>query len=66
MKKNRLDRDIVIVLVATLITITTWVGLEVYIAYHKQETPVVEEKYLQQFEPTLDTDVLNQLQKRLP
>ncbi len=66
MRKNQLDRDIVTVLVATLITLVCWVGFDVYRAYTRRQVPEVLQKYLQEFDPKLDTDVLDQLEKRLP
>lgn len=66
MRKNNLDRDIVMVLVATLVTVISWVGFEVYRAYTQIPIPDVLQKYLQEFDPTLDTAVLDHLEKRLP
>jgi len=66
MRKSQLDRDIVTVLVATLITVVCWVGFEVYRAYNHRQVPEVVQKYLQEFDPKLDTTVLDKLEKRLP
>jgi hypothetical protein len=66
MRKNKIDRDIVIVLVATLITLVVWMGFSIYQALVKHDTPEVLQKYLQEFDPKLDTSVLDQLEKRMP
>lgn len=66
MRKNQFDRDIVVILVATLITVVIWVGFSVYQAYVKHDTPENLEKYLQEFDPKLDTTVLDQLKERNP
>lgn len=66
MRKNQLDKDIVLVLIATLVTVVVWVASDIYLAFNKQEPPVVEAKYLEEFDPKLDIVVLDQLQMRLP
>lgn len=66
MKKNFIDRDIVLVLVTTLITLVIWVGFGIYQAYAKHDTPEVLQKYLEEFDPKLDTTVLDKLEKRSP
>jgi len=64
MRKKGIDRDLVIVLTTTLITLATWVGFEVYRAYTKVTIPEVLQKHLQPLNPTLDTKVLDQLEQR--
>lgn len=67
MRKKTLDRDIVTLLVFTLFTIVSWVGFEVYRAYtHRAPAPQVDQTYLQSFDTTLDTKVLQQLEARTP
>jgi hypothetical protein len=65
MRKKSLDRGIVMILVFTLLTTLTWVGLEVYRAYAKIEIPDVNQ-YLQELNPTLNTRVLEQIESRSP
>ena len=65
MKKKGLDRDIVVLLISTLITVASWVGFEVYRAYVKTTaTPEVEE-HLRELDPTLNKGVLNQIKERM-
>ena len=66
MRKKRYDRDIVILLVTSLITLVTWVGFEVYRAYTQIEIPEVLQRHLQSFDSHLDTAVLDQLETRQP
>lgn len=64
MRKKGIDRDLIIVLTSTLITLCVWVGFEVYRAYSKVEIPEVLEKYLTPLDPSLNTQVLDQLEQR--
>lgn len=66
MRKNQFDRDIVIILVATLITLIAWAGFSIYQAYVKHDTPEGMDKYLQEFDPKLDLNVLDKLGQRAP
>lgn len=66
MKKGRLDRDIVILLISTLLTLVSWVGFEVYRAFTKPRIPEVLQRHLEPFDPTLDRSIFDQLEKRLP
>jgi hypothetical protein len=66
MKRKTWDRDLVVLLVSTLITVASWVGLEVYRAYIKTDLPVGIEQHLNQFDPSLDTTVLDKLENRNP
>lgn len=64
MTKKGIDRDIVVLLISTLITVVAWVGFEVYRAYTKINPPEGIESYLTPLSPTLDTSVLDELEKR--
>lgn len=66
MRKKTFDRDIVILLVSTLLTIAFWVGFEVYRAYTLAPAPDVPEAYLSSFDTTLDTTVLQKIESRNP
>lgn len=67
MKQNRAyDRDIVTLLVFTLITLSTWVGFEVYHAYSKPIVPEVLARHMRELNPALNTSVLTALNARLP
>ena len=64
MKKRGIDRSVVVLLISTLITIAAWVGFEVYRAYTRVQLPEGIEKYLAPLMPTLDSEVLDNLEKR--
>ena len=63
MKKRRIDKDIVVLLISTLITVATWVGLEVYRAYVKVGVTAEVEKHLKPMDPTLNVKVFEQLER---
>ncbi len=66
MQKNKIDRDIVIILVMTLITVVSWAGFEIYRAYTKITiTPILAEQ-LREVSPVLDLGVLDDVEKREP
>ncbi len=66
MKKNKTDRQVVVVLVMTLITLVAWVGFEVYRTYTLVNIPPVSDKLLLELSPTLDISVLEKLESRTP
>lgn len=66
MRKNKTDRQVVVVLVMTLITLVAWVGFEVYRAYTLVNIPSVSDKQLLELSPTLDIPVLEKLESRTP
>ena len=66
MKKKGIDREVVVLLISTLITIASWVGFEVYRAYVKVKIPADVEKHLEQINPNLNTNVFTELEKLSP
>jgi hypothetical protein len=65
MKKRGLDKDIVVLLVSTLITVVSWVGFEVYRAYVKVEVPENIEKNLTELDPVLNKEFFVKLKAEL-
>jgi hypothetical protein len=63
MRKKGIDRDIVVLLISTLITIASWVGFEVYRAYVKVVVPKEVENHLKTINPTLNKNVFTKLEK---
>lgn len=61
MKRKQLDKDIIVLLLTTLVMVSTWVGFEVYRAYMKVEAVSGVEEYLETFDPTLDQTYLNKI-----
>lgn len=66
MKRNGIDRGVVLLLVCTLITVIAWVGFEVYRAFREVEVPEGVEKHLQGMDPTLKITVLDKLEELEP
>jgi hypothetical protein len=66
MKKSRIDRNVVVLLITTLITMGSWVGFEVYRAYTENKVEPEVEKHLQQFDSTLKTEIFSKLEQLEP
>jgi hypothetical protein len=61
MKKKGFDKDIIVLLISTLITVASWVGFEVYRAYAKVNIATEVEKNLQDIDPKLQKDLFTKL-----
>ena len=66
MRKSKIDRDIVVILIMTLVTISAWVGFETYRAYTRSNIPPVLAKQLLELSPQLDMNTLGRLESRNP
>jgi len=66
MKKNKIDHNLIILLISTLVTVASWVGFEVYRAYTQSKVNPEVEKYLVQIDPTIKTDVFSKLEELNP
>jgi hypothetical protein len=66
MKKRGIDKDMIFLLVTALIAVASWVGFEVYRAYLKVNIPTGVEKYMTVLDTSLNTQVLDKLEKRFP
>ena len=62
MRKRKIDREVVVLLISTLVTIASWIGFEVYRTYTQTKVDPQVEKYLQQIDPTLRTDIFSKLE----
>jgi len=65
MRKRGIDKDLVLILTTTLITVAAWVGFEVYRAYTKVGIPEGLEKYLEPLDPSISVTTLDKLESRL-
>lgn len=65
MRKRGIDKDLVLILTTTLITVAAWVGFEVYRAYTRVKVPEGLERYLEPIDPTLSVQTLDKLEGRL-
>jgi len=64
MRRRQLDRDVIILLLTTLVMVSTWVGFEVYRAYIKTFLPTDIEQFLKPIDPTIDKAFLDKLNLR--
>ncbi|MEK7163639.1 MAG: hypothetical protein AAB768_00675 [Patescibacteria group bacterium] len=65
-KTHSYDRDIVALLVITLVTLSSWVGFEVYRAFTNTNIPDVSARLMRPLDPALNTALLSALKSRLP
>lgn len=65
-KTHSYDRDIVALLVITLVTLSSWVGFEVYRSFTSFNIPDVSARLMRPLDPSLNTAVLSALKSRLP
>ena len=66
MRKRKIDRDIIVLLVSTSVTIASWIGFEVYRAYMHVGTEPQVEKHLKQIDPSLKADIFSKLEPLEP
>lgn len=65
MRKKPVDQSVIILLILTLVTLASWVGFEVYRAYRSAKTDQIPPSYLLRLDPTLNTKVLEKIEKRI-
>lgn len=63
-KKQSIDKDILIFSILTTITVTVWIVLDVYWAMQKTEIPQTIKNHLEPLNPKLDTSVLQNLENK--
>lgn len=61
MNKNKLP-SLIPILVLTLMTVITWVSVDVYLAFNKKPQITVSEGISQPLTPSLDQDTINKLE----
>ena len=66
MRKKIWERDAILLLVTTLVTVTVWVGTEVYRAYVNTRVPTGVEKLLRPLDPVLNVAILDKIEERNP
>lgn len=66
MRKGKIGRDVVVLLISTLVTVGSWVGFEVYRAYTQVKVEPAVEKYAAQFDSTLNLEVFSKLEALEP
>jgi hypothetical protein len=61
MKKRRLSRDILILVILSLITDFTWIGLDLYRIFFKEEEVFVPPQQMEPLNPEIDQEIINQI-----
>jgi hypothetical protein len=64
MEKQRLNRDLLILAILTVITVFTWIGFEVYRTLTETEIPSVLQHQIEPLNPTIEKAVLQSLKSR--
>ena len=61
MKKKYVSRDILVLSVCTLITISAWIGFDVYRILTREEEPYVPGSQLAPFDPEIDQEIIDHI-----
>lgn len=61
MRKKKFSRDLFIVSILTLITVITWIALDIYRVFNKNEIPKVLREQIEPLDPNLDIKIFNNL-----
>jgi len=64
MKEKNTGKDLFIISIITIISITVWVVLDVYLTFQKRDIPTVVKKQMEPLSPKLNTEVLDELEKK--
>jgi hypothetical protein len=64
MKTKGVSRDLFIISIITVVTVTVWLVLDIYLTYQKKETPQLIKKQMETLNPKLETSVLQELEKK--
>lgn len=64
MRKNKLP-NLVVVLIISLVTVIMWVSLNIFRALTIKPSPVVPEEISNPLDPTLKTEILGEIDKRI-
>ena len=63
-QKTKISRDLLVLSVLTLITILTWLGMDIYRRLIQREIPQVMEKQLLPLDPRIETKIFDYLETR--
>ncbi len=61
MKKKRVSKDILILVILSLITVFTWIGLDVYRIFFKDEELYVSPQQMEPLNPEIDQETIDQI-----
>ena len=65
MRKSKINRDIFVLSILTLITVLTWIAFDVYQALTRTTIPEVIQEQMKPLEPKIDKTKIERLQERL-
>jgi hypothetical protein len=64
MKKEKIQKDILVLAIFTFLTATTWIIFDVYRALTKTKIPTVLKEQITPLDPSIDRDLLFKLKSR--
>ncbi len=64
MKKKGIKKDLFTVSIITMVTITVWVFLDIFLTFQKKAVPAVVQKQMEPLNPKLNTELLDELEKK--
>jgi hypothetical protein len=61
MKKKRLSKDILVLVILSLITVLTWIGLDLHRIFSKEEASDVPTQQLEPLNPEINQEMIDQI-----
>ncbi len=61
MKKKRLSKDILILVILSLITVLTWIGLDLHRIFFEKEELYVPPQQMEPLNPEIDQEIIDQI-----
>lgn len=63
MKKRRISKDILILVILSLITVLTWIGLDIHRIFFREEELYVLTQQMEPLNPEIDQEIIDQISK---
>ncbi len=61
MKKKRLSRDILVLVILSLITVMTWIALDIHRIFFKEEEVYVPPEQMEALNPEIDQETIDKI-----
>ena len=61
MKKRRLSRDILVLVILSLIAVITWITLDIHRIFFKEEEVYVPPEQMEALNPEIDQEIIDQI-----
>ena len=61
MKKRRLSRDILVLVILSLITVMTWIALDIHRIFFKEEEVHVPPEQMEALNPEIDQEIIDKI-----